>query len=185
MPVSNNARIKVENGNGTKTAFDFAFKILSTSDIAVYKRSAGLAGDIYTYTLQTLGTDYTVSFDSDAETGTVTYTTAPVGAVAPPTGNGEPGQSIIIGAIAQSQATTLQREGVTPAKTLQNMIDKLTILVQELQEKLDRAPLQPLNPTTPDQIVIDAPVDNKLMYWDYNASEDKWHIKSSSVSATP
>ncbi len=169
MPVTDNSRIVSEAGNDTKTAFDFAFKIFAAADLICYKVSA--AG---VYTLGVITTDYTVSFDSDAETGVVTWVVAPVSG----------GKSVIIGSAVQDQDTEFPREANTPAKTLQDSVDKLTILVQELQDKIDRAALQPLTPVSPAEVIIDAPVDNKLTYWDLDADTGKYHLKSSSVSAT-
>ena len=167
MPVSNNARIAQAAGNGSTVAFSFSFKILAAADLICYKVSA--AG---VYTLGVLNTDYTVSFDAGAETGVVTWVVAPVSS----------GYSVIIGSATQDQDTEFPRETNVPNKTLQDTVDKLTILVQELQEKVDRAAVQPLTPVNPTDVEIDAPVDGKLLYW--SLSGGKYHIKSSSVSAT-
>lgn len=162
MSVSQTAnRIVKTAGNGVTTAFDFAWKIFANTDIDCYKVSA--AG---VYTLGVLTTDYTVSFDSDAETGTVTWVVAPVSG----------GFSVIIGDTPESQASTFPREGVTPAKTLENAIDKLTILVHELREKVERSALQPLTPVNPAAIEIDAPTDGKGLRW--NLSGGVYHIEN-------
>lgn len=105
-------------GNGVTVAFNFAFKILATTDLVVSKRNA--AG-VSSGTL-ILGTDYTVTFDPIAETGTVTYTVAPVSG----------GFSNIARNSNNQQQTSLPRDGVMPAKTVETMIDKLTLLMQEI-----------------------------------------------------
>ena len=169
MPVTDNARIVSEAGNGTKTAFDFSFKIFAAADLICYKVSA--AG---VYTLGVITTDYTVSFDSDAETGVVTWTVAPVSS----------GKSVIIGSVTQDQDSELPREAALSTKTLQDALDKLTVLVQELQEQVDRAAVQPQTPVNPAAVVIDAPTDGKLVYWDLDDDTGEYHLKSSSVSAT-
>lgn len=105
-------------GNGVKVAFDFAFKITASTDLVVTKfTAAGVEGAALT-----LGTDYTVEFDAAAETGTVTFTVAPV--------NG--GSAKIVRRSDKTQATVYPREGTLPAKTTEAAIDKLTMLVQEL-----------------------------------------------------
>lgn len=154
MSVNTEAvRIAKEAGNDVKVAFDFAFKIFSTSDLTCYKVSA--AG---VYTLGVLNgsgsTGYTVSFDSDDETGTVTWNTAPVSS----------GFSVIIGnAIEMTQETSIAREGALPARTLRNIVDKLTLIVQQLSEQVRRAPKQPITPVNPDTVDMDPPEDGALL----------------------
>src|SRR6185437_9068046 len=106
-------------GNGVIVAFGFSFKILAATDLAVYKIDANGNQSA----LLVLGTDYTVTFDPIAETGTVTYTIAPVAG----------GFSLITRVSNDQQQTSLPREGPAPAKTIETMVDKLTMLVQELQ----------------------------------------------------
>jgi hypothetical protein len=107
-----------EAGNDVKLAFDFSFKILAQADLVVRKKAADGS---YSAPL-TLGSDYTVTFDPEAETGTVTY------AVAPVTG----GASNIGRSTPPTQESVLTREGPLPVKTLETMVDKLTLLVQEI-----------------------------------------------------
>ncbi len=152
MSVANNARLAVEAGNDVKTAFDFAFKIFATTDLKCWKVSA--AG---VYTLGVLNTDYTVAFDTDAETGVVTWTVAPVSS----------GFSVIQGSeLPESQATSFPRDSAIPANTHRNALDKLTILVQQLEDKLDRAVLSPETPVNPETIEITAPVDGEVLVYD-------------------
>ena len=73
MVTSQYAPVK-QAGNSSKVAFDFAFKILAKTDLVVSKISAaGVSSGALT-----VDSDYTVAFDPVAETGTVTYTVAPV-----------------------------------------------------------------------------------------------------------
>lgn len=146
MAATNTAVLVAANGNGIATAFDFAFKIFAETDLVVYKGSA-----LDVYTLQVLNTDYTVEFDTEDESGTVTYVVAPVSG----------GKSVIIRDTAQTQASSFQREGPMPEKAIENALDKLTLQIQEIQERTDRAPLQPIVPAQPDPIVIEAPEDAK------------------------
>ncbi len=106
-------------GNGVIVAFNFSFKIFAATDLVVSKLDAG---GVSSGTL-TLGTDYTVSFDPIAETGTVAYTV--------PVVNG--GFSNIARNSNNQQQTSLPREGAMPAKTVETMIDKATMLLQEVQ----------------------------------------------------
>lgn len=106
-------------GNGVTVAFSGSFKILAATDLVVSKLDANgnSSGTLI------LGTDYTVTFDPIAETWTVTFTTAPVSG----------GFAVIARASNVSQQTSLPRESAVPAKTVETMVDKLTLLVQEAQ----------------------------------------------------
>ncbi len=151
MSVTNTSVYVEQAGNGVKVAFDFAFKILASTDLVVKKKAAdGTYGAALT-----LNVDYTVAFDSTAETGTVTYTVAPV--------NG--GASNIDRATALTQATSLPREGAMPAKSIETMVDKVTLAVQELTERVSRAPLQPIVPPAPGALTIAAPADRRAMIY--------------------
>ena len=115
-------------GNGVIVAFSGAFKILANSDLVVSKLDANGASS---GTL-ILGTDYTVVFDPIAETWTVTYTVAPV--------NG--GFAVVARNSNNQQQTSLSREGVMPAKTVETMIDKLTMLMQEIAYGQTETPVE-------------------------------------------
>lgn len=105
-------------GNGIAVSFSFSFKILAVTDIVASKIDAN--GNV---ALGVLGVDYTVAFDPIAETGTVTYTLAPVSG----------GFSLIARDSDNQQESSLPREGLMPAKTVETMVDKAMMLVQELQ----------------------------------------------------
>lgn len=117
-------------GNGVTVAFNFTFKILATTDLVVSKvdASGNSSGTLV------LETDYTVAFDPIAETGTVTYTVAPV------TG----GYSLIERESNNQQQTSLPREGPMPAKTVETMLDKDMMLLQELAAAQTLAVQSPL-----------------------------------------
>lgn len=163
MSVTATTNVVSEAGNGVKVAFDFAFKIFAQTELLVYKATA--AG---VYTLQALTTDYTVSFNTAAETGTVTFLVAPVNA----------GKSVIMRATASTQGSSLPREGNMPEKTIENALDKLTLQSQDQNEKLSRAPLQPSTPASPAAIVIEAPVNAKGLRW--RLTGGIWYIESTS-----
>lgn len=167
MAATAPTRISKQAGNSSTVAFDFAFKIFAKTDLVVYKVSA--AG---VYTLGVVDVDYTVVFDTAAETGTVTYTVAPVTS----------GFAVIIGsALPSTQATAIPREGALPAATLRDIVDKLTILVQQHDEKLGRCAIQPLTPVNPGAIDIEAPVDGKALVWQDNG-DGTFSIASSTAT---
>jgi hypothetical protein len=159
MSVAQTAeRISKQAGNDVLTAFSGTWKIFSKTDLTCYKVNA--AG---VYTLGVVDVDYTVSFDTAAETWTVTWTVAPV------TG----GYSVVIGdAVPFTQASAFPREGVTPAATAKNALDKLTVLVQQLRDKLERVPIQPLTPVNPNnQITIATPVTRRALVYVITGSD--------------
>lgn len=165
MSVTNTDLVDSEVADGIKTAFDFAFKIFAQTDLIVFKEtSTGV------FALQILTTDYTVIFDSTAETGTVTFVVAPLDTL----------RAVIIRATARTQGSSFPREGVIPAKTGENALDKLTLIVQEIKERLDRVPLLPQVPPLPDGTDITERIDGRAVKWFKNLTTGKFEMKSSS-----
>jgi len=169
MSVAATAVLATGTGNGSTQAFAFSFPINAESELLVYLEDTA-GGNVFT--LQTITTHYTVSFDQEAETGTVTFVTAP--------GSGK--DVVILRSTPKTQGDSLTREGGFPSETLEEMIDKVTRVVQELAEKVDRAAVQPAVPANPAEVIVDAPTDGKLTYWALESG--KYHLKSSSVDAT-
>jgi len=169
MSVSSTTVLATGTGNNSNKDFAFSFKLFLQGEIQVYLEDSAGSDE---FTLQTITTHYTVSFDADAETGTVTFVTAPGSGI----------DVVIIRASAKTQGSTLTRGGALPAATLEDIVDRLTLQVQELSERLDRAAVQPAVPASPAAVEIDAPVDGKIAYWALESGV--WHLKSSSVSAT-
>lgn len=119
-------------GNGATTAFDFAFKVFATSDLSVFLRDAD---DVDTS--QTETTHYTVSLNSDQDSdpgGTVTFVTAPAS-----------GYDVYINsAIPLTQSTSLSNAGGFYPAVLNNVHDRHTALIQQLEAKFGRAFLAPV-----------------------------------------
>lgn len=116
--------------NGATTTFSFAFKVLSGSDVLVVTTADGVDTEL------TYGTDYTVALNADQDTspgGTITTTT---------TYNG-PELSIISDADI-AQPTTFTNTGGFYPRVLNDALDRVTIFVQQIAEKLLRVPLLPL-----------------------------------------
>ncbi len=168
MPAENTIVVDEQAGNGVKTVYSISdMKIYAETDLVV-RKSTALA--VYGAAL-TLDTDYTVEFDSDEDTITVTFTVAPV--------NG--GTAWFARLTPLTQGSEFPREDKLPAKTLQNVVDRLTLQVQELSERMDRAPQLLQYPAEPAQIVVDAPTTLYYLKWYYNSSEGKWHIVPSAT----
>ena len=113
-----------ESGDGSTVDFDFGFQIYANTEIKVYKITTATGEK----TLKTLGADYTVAIDADGPGGTVTYTVAPTALE----------ESYIVANLPFTQATTLLTNGKFDDKALERMSDKLTMLIQQLDEVIDR-----------------------------------------------
>ncbi len=164
-------------GDGTKTAFDFAFKIFSTADLVVRKETA--AG---VYTAQTIVPDWTdseetpaentcwVEFDTDAETGTVHYSSAVADGL----------HSLIERASSQVQSSDFPANDPMKFLAMENALDKLTLMVQELKALTDRAAKQESTSIPFTDYIISAPEDGKVVYW--AETDGKFYLTSGTMS---
>ena len=101
-------------GNNITTVFAYTFKIFADSEIKVYVDSV----------LKTLTTHYTVSGAGSASGGNVTFT----GGNTPGTG----AKVVILRNIAKTQVTDYVENDSFPAETHESALDKLTMLVQDV-----------------------------------------------------
>lgn len=121
-------------GNGVTTAFPFTFKCFATSDLVVTELT--IATNVET--TKTLTTHYTVSLNADQDTspgGTVNAVVAPSSAV----------KWTITSAVPAAQSADLISGGAFYPKNIEDSLDKLTILVQQLQELQSRSLLLPVS----------------------------------------
>lgn len=114
-------------GDSSTVSFPWAFTLWAASEMKVYKRSsAGVE------TLQTLTTHYTVSPGSyPATSGNVVFLTAPA--------TGE--TVVLIRTQALSQALDLVNGDPMPSDLIERRFDILAGILQNLSERIDRAPL--------------------------------------------
>lgn len=142
-------------GDAATTLFSFNFKVFQASDLTVYKvtRSTGAT------TLQVLDTDYTVAITAGVDGGTVTYTTAPLTTE----------DSLIVREMDITQATEYPVESNLPEITFENSLDKLTMIAQQIVERLDRSLSLAISSTTTD-LTIPEPAAGKALLW--NATAD-------------
>lgn len=112
------------SGNGSTTVFTVPFYFLAAGDLQVILRSsAGVE------TVQTLTSQYTVTGAGVASGGTVTMLTAPVSGTT----------LTILRNVSPTQETDLLPNDRLPAESLETALDKLTMLVQQLDEENDRS----------------------------------------------
>lgn len=140
------------NGNGSTSAFAVNTKYTAKSEVAVIVTSA--AG---VETTKTLDTHYTLTDPGDS--GTVTFITSPTD-FRPQTGE----TVTIITALALTQATDLTSGGGLTTGVLEGAYDKLTRLVQQIAEKVSRAP-KLRQTTTTGELTLPEPDAAKLLGW--------------------
>ena len=122
-------------GNDAATAFPFAFKVFSASDVYVVRAdSAGLETPL------TLTTDYTVSLNADQNAN-------PGGTVTLPAALASTYTLTITSSLEYLQPTDLTNQGGFYPKVVTDAFDRLTIFCQQLSERIGRAALVPLSST--------------------------------------
>ena len=143
-------------GDGSETDFDFGFKVFDDSDLVV----ALVDPDTLEVTDELeLGTDYTVTLDTDADGGTVVLSEAPADGVL----------VSIRRDISTTQETDIPSGGLFRESQIENALDKAILILQQFQEQVDRALLQ--NPySTVLEITFPAPEASKGIGW--NATAD-------------
>jgi hypothetical protein len=141
MTISNTTTKKVYSGNGIATVFAYDFIIQSASDVQVFLDILGVL------TLQAITTNYTVSGVGNPAGGNITFVVAP-----------ETGVSNIL--IRRATPLTQEVDYIEgdefPAETHESALDKLTKIVQEQQEELDRAVKVQANDSTDPDVLVEA-----------------------------
>jgi hypothetical protein len=144
-------------GNGSTVNFPFTFKVFTTAQVVVTRTVSGVE------TVLTLTTDYTVSLNSNQDTspgGTVTMLTAPAS-----------GQSITITSnVANLQPTVLANLGGFYPEVINDSLDRATIQIQQLDERVDRALVIPVS-SSGISTQLPAPQSNNLLGWNAGATQ--------------
>ena len=122
MTVSSTTNKHSYNGNGSQTVFAYTFKIFVAADIQVYLNGV----------LKTINTHYTLSNVGLTGGGNVTFTSGSVPSAA--TGN-----VILLRSLALTQGVDLINYGAFDANIIESAYDKLTMMVQQLQEEVSRS----------------------------------------------
>ena len=124
MTIADESTRVTHNCNGSTTAFAFSFRIFNQEDIQVYLTHNTTGAE----TLLTLTTDYTVSGDYRFGGTVTTVQTYP-----------NTHTLTIILKLALKQETDLIYAGTYSSETIERMSDRLTKLVQQLTERINRA----------------------------------------------
>ena len=124
MTVSSATNKVSYNGNGSQTVFAYGFKIFDEDDLTVIIRNAS-GGE----TTQTITTNYTVSGVGNASGGNVTMVSAPAST-----------ETItIIREQPLTQGLDLVPNDPFPATLVEDTLDKLTFMVHQHEETLNRS----------------------------------------------
>lgn len=161
MTFTPNGASELYTGNGVTTSFPFNHYFYATADIKVYK----VLISTNVRTLQTEGVDYTVS-------GT------------PVNGVYANGADVIFGIAPSSlykiyierstfndQVTDYQENEAFPANAHEQGLDKLSLIAEEVLEKLAKIPSLPPN-TLLENIEFEEPVDGRSFY--FSSAENKY-----------
>ena len=146
--------------NGVTYQFPFDFKILAKSDLQVY-----LYNTITRLSTQlTLNVDYTVEIASPGPGGTVTL----IGAYGPPRPRGViPGAEYtltLLRAMPRTQEIDFINGDSLDENNIEGMGDRITMMVQELDEKIGRSVLLPPSSSVTG-IELPIPAAGKLIRW--------------------
>jgi hypothetical protein len=169
MTVSSSTAKVSYSGNGSTTLFAVPFYFLANSQLLVVLRASSGAE-----TTQVLGTNYTVTGAGVLTGGSITMT------VAPPSGT----TLVISRNVPLTQETDLQPNDRLPAETLEQSLDKLTMLVQQIDETTDRTLKYPLTDSTSISSTLPASSDRagKFLKFDTNGAPIAQSVSTPYVS---
>lgn len=123
MTVSSQTPINRSTGNGVTTVFPYTFKIISSADMEVSVDGV----------VKTLTVDYTLSGVGNDAGGNVTMLAAPATST-----------SVVRRRnMALTRSTDYQDQGELPASTLDSDLDSAVLMIQQVDEKTDRAMVLP------------------------------------------
>ena len=142
-------------GNGSTTAFATGYKFFADGDLTVILvvDSTGVE------TTKTITTHYTVAGAGAASGGTVTMVTAPA--------SGE--TLVIVREQAYTQGTDLVENDPFPSQTVEDQLDKITIMAQQNNDAATRSASFPEGYTGAADPNLPSPTANYVLGWDSTA----------------
>lgn len=145
------------NGDGSNRDFDVTFKFLQNADVKAILRAAN-----GTETVWTIDVNYSLSGAGNESGGTLTASLANVPAV---------GETLIIKRnAAETQQTDLPTGGRFATEAVETALDKLTMLVQQLLERLGRtASLAETSGTS--GLTLPEPEADKVLGWNAGGTD--------------
>jgi len=127
MTVSSTTTKRSASGDGSNDTFSYNFKIFDDDDITVIIRTDSTGAE----TTKTKTTHYNVTGVGSASGGNVVFTSGNIPA------SGE--TVVLLRTTARTQLTDYVANDPFPAATHEDALDKLTFIVQELEEEIGRA----------------------------------------------
>ncbi len=140
-------------GNDTASAFPFAFKVFSSTDVLVVRTDE--AGN---ETILTEGPDYSVSLGANQDT-------APGGSVLLPSPLGYGYSLTVASRLANLQPVDLTNQGGFYPRVINSALDRLTILVQQLAESVSRSLKVAISTPPGVSAELPAPVPYGILGW--------------------
>jgi len=134
-------------GNGVLTNFPFTFKILDADDLEVWLRN----GTLGTEQLLVRGTNYSVNGVGAEAGGSIDA----INDVSAPTPVDVPFQYFIVRRTAMKQPTNLDNQGPYPPEAIEAQLDRLTMMMQDIQEQVDRCVKQQVTEQPPPPTIQD------------------------------
>lgn len=143
-------------GNGSTTAFAFAFKVFADTDLVVYQYDLLDAEEVLV-----LDSDYSVTLNSDQDEdpgGTVTLSAALVADYT----------LVIVSAVPQTQLLNLTNMGSFFPANINTAFDRVIALIQQLQDEVDRCIKLPVTAEA-GEFTLPLPEANQLLAWNADA----------------
>jgi len=150
------------SGNGLTTTFPFGFKIFDDADVHVVRSDAGGV-----QTVLVLGSDFTVVLNGDQDA-------APGGRVVlvEPLASGD--FLTLSSNLSELQPTVLTNSGGFYPDVLNDSLDRLTILTQQLREKIERAVVTPISESGGGAIPARTQRAGKIAWFDADGQLSGW-----------
>jgi len=166
MTISSTVNRVSYTGNGVTTAFAFSYPFQSTSDLKVLKVTIADGTEV----LQTITTHYTISGTTTngvyASGGTVNMVAAPSASY----------KLVIYREPALTQTIDLVENDALPAETLEQGLDKAVLILQRLDERLDRAITLPDGFTATFSPSLPSDINTANAVLVVNAAGDGWDV---------
>lgn len=157
-------------GNDATTQFGFTFKVFTEADVTVVRRNADGSESVLVK-----DSDYEVDLNEDQDSqpgGVVTY---PLAIPDPSTGLLPPNLSdeerlTVVGNLDYSQPTQLPAGGAFRPTIVENAMDRITALVQQLDERIRRTLKFPISDSTPEDDDLPTVVERASKYLAFDAA---------------
>lgn len=155
MTVSSETKRKDYAGNGSTINFATGFRFLENTHVRVILTVDATGAE----SVQTETTNYTLTGAGNDLGGTVSMLVAPAS-----------GETLTIKrSVPLTQGTDYVENDNFPAQSHEDALDKLTMIVQQIQEELDRS-LKLAESQQSSGLVIPVPVTGRFMQWDSNGN---------------